>query len=264
MPQYKRIFAIFLGGLAMILVAGTFAILALRLAIHGREVEVPNLAGKSDAEAADIAKDLGLNLSVENRFYSPAVQPNHVLSQLPSPGAHVRRGWQVRVTESLGTQNVLVPDVRGITERPATVMLRRVHLEVGSVAHLPAPAPAGIVIAQTPPPNSGGINSPTVSLLVADDPVAADTAAFVMPSITGLSLAQASLRLATAGLHITSTQALTPPPDATTLTMPTDGVAAPVYIPPPVVSVNATVSSQSPLPGHRVTQADTIRVTLSH
>ena len=132
------------------------AFAALRIAIHGREVTVPNLTNVSDGDADLALKKLGLNLSVENRFYAGAVPVNHVLSQSPAPGSHVRRGWQIRVTESLGTQQVPVPDVIGQDEHPATLMLKRLQLELGTVAHLPAPSPAGVILAQSPAPNVAG------------------------------------------------------------------------------------------------------------
>jgi len=250
----KRASTLLLGGLAMICVAVVCAFLSLRIAIHGREVAVPNLAGLSDTEAASAAKDLGLNLSVENRFYSPTVPQNQVLSQLPVAGARVRRGWQVRITESLGPQQVAVPDVTGQTERPASLVLRRLLLEVSSVAHLPAPAPAGIVLAQAPPPNARGMNGPKVSLLVSDEAIAAEEPAYVMPSLVGLTVGAASVRLAGAGLHIGTAQT----PDQAETTEP------PPAEPASVPSGAVTITSQSPLAGHRVTPADTIRVTLSN
>ena len=250
----KRVSTVLLAGLAMICVALVCAFLSLRIAIHGREVAVPNLAGLSDSDAADAAKDLGLNLSVENRFYSPTVQPNHILSQSPAAGSRVRRGWQVRITESLGPQSMSVPDVTGQTDRPASLILRRRQLEVGAVGHLPAPSPAGIVLAQSPPANSKGLNGPRVSLLVSDDEIPADLQAFVMPSLIGLTTGAASQRLAGAGLHIGTSS--TPEQSDSTDT---------AAVPPPIApSGAATITSQTPLAGHRVTHADTIRVTLSN
>ena len=238
----------------MVCVAVACAFLSLRIAIHGREVAVPNLAGLSDAQAASVAKDLGLNLSVENRFYSPTVPPNQVLSQLPVAGARVRRGWQVRITESLGPQQMAVPDVTGQTERPASLILRRLLLDVSNVAHLPAPPPAGIVLAQSPPPNSKGMNGPRVSFLVSDDEIAEDEPAYVMPSIVGLTVGAASIRLAGAGLHLTASHTAEQAETADAL--------------PAEASVGtggaATITSQTPLPGDKVTRADTIRVTLSN
>lgn len=253
----RRLLAFVGGTLAVIAVVGLFAFLALRIAIHGREVTVPNLEGMSDADASAAAKDLGLNLSVENRFYSPAVAQNHVLSQAPAAGATVRRGWQVRITESLGAQSVSVPDVTGQTERPASLVLRRLQLEVSSVAHLPAPSPAGIVLAQSPAANSKGLNSPKVAFLVSDEDTSSDIPAFVMPSVVGTTLGAASLRLASAGLHIATAQA----PELPAPSPVEDATAAPL---PPVATGAATITSQSPLPGYKVTRADTIHVTLSH
>jgi len=267
MHSLKRILVILLGGLAMLAVAVLGAYLSMRVAIHGREVAVPNLAGLSDEDAAAATKDQGLNLSIENRFYSSAVAPNHVLSQSPVAGARVRSGWQVRVTESLGPQTVSVPDVTGQTERPATLVLRRLQLDPGAIAHLPAPAPAGIVLAQSPPPNSKGLNGPRVALLVSDDETAADDPAYVMPSLIGLSVSAASLRLATAGLHIASVQnPAAPAPDAPApapAEPPAEHYTTSFYPPKQAFSVAATIAAQSPAPGHRITAADPIRVTLS-
>ena len=267
----------------MLSVAVLAAFFSMRLAIHGREVVVPNLAGKSDSDAAAEAKKLGLNLSVENRFYSPAVPLNGVLSQSPAAGSRVRRGWQVRVTESLGGQRTPVPDVTGQSERPADLVLRRLQLEVGTLAHLPAPGPAGIVLAQSPPPNAVGLNGPKVALLISDGEVPPSSVAFVMPQITGMTLGAANARLATAGLRVASAtepQAVVAPvvpmdglvPMAggggfaqTPAASPTDGVA-PVEVAPVVpapVSQSAVIVSQSPAPGRRVTRADSIRVTVS-
>jgi beta-lactam-binding protein with PASTA domain len=257
----RRFVTTLLGTLAVIAVTILFAFLALRIAIHGREVPVPNLAGLSDADAANAAKDLGLNLSVENRFYSPSVPQNHVLSQAPAAGSRVRRGWQVRITESLGPQSVSVPDVTGQTERPASVILRRLQLDLGSVAHLPAPSPAGIVLAQSPPANSKGLNGPRVALLVSDDETEADTPAYVMPSLVGMTLGAASLKLAGGGLHIASAQSPEQPDPVQAAGQFPDAATS---LPVPVATGTATIISQSPPAGHRVTRSDTIRVTLSH
>ena len=263
LASLKRIVNVTAGTVLMLVVIVLCAFLAMRVAIHGREVTVPNLSGRSDADAAAVAKDLGLNLSVENRFYSGAVAPNHVLSQSPIAGARVRRGWQVRVTESLGTQSVSVPDVTGQDEHPASLVLRRLQLEVGSVARIPAPGPGGTILTQSPPPNSSSATGPRVALLVSDDEPAGASAAYVMPSLLGMTLYAASNRLATAGLHISSSSE----PDNAPAPVPVDPNSPPdtaFDVPQaPVISANATIVSQSPLPGHRVTRADAIRLVLA-
>jgi beta-lactam-binding protein with PASTA domain len=259
----KRILAILFGSLAMFVVAILAAFSSMRLAIHGREVDVPSLAGLSDADAAAATKKLGLNLSVENRFYSAGVPPNHVLSQSPAAGSLVRRGGEVRVTESLGGQNVSIPDVTGQTERPAELMLRRLQLELGTTAHIPAPGTPGVVLTQSPPANTQGIFGPRVSILVADPETSAPPQAYIMPAIVGLTLSAANARLATAGLHISGAQDPTYIPPTTSET-PTDPAIPPDVATPPPISSTAVIASQSPQPGHRVTREDPIRVTVAH
>ncbi len=267
--SFVRLLSRCMAGLGLALIVLLCAFATMRIAIHGREVAVPNLSGLSDAEAATAAKKLGLSLSVENRFYSAAVAPNRILSQLPSAGSRVRRGWQIRVTESLGGQHLDVPDVVGQSERPASIVLRRQQLELGTVVHLPAPAPAGIILAQSPPPNSSGLTGPAVSLLVSDPEDAAERAAYVMPAIVGLSLGTASARLAPAGLRISITQEPAPAPSE-----PADsGSGSPAPNPldpsfdvptaPEPVSSSSIVLTQSPQPGHKIVRGEPIRVTLS-
>ena len=60
-----------------------------------------------------IAEQSGLEINVERQYYSPTVPEGKILSQLPPAGSQVRRGWQVRVAESLGPQRVEIPNVIG-------------------------------------------------------------------------------------------------------------------------------------------------------
>ena len=89
------------------------------------------------ADARSQTAGLGLNLDVDNRYYSADVAAGHILTQSPAAGTVVRREWRVRVAESLGPQKVDVPDTVGKDERVAALTLRRVGLEVGTTAQLP-------------------------------------------------------------------------------------------------------------------------------
>ena len=188
--------------LLMVLVAVALlaAITTMQFAIHGAEVQVPVLKGMTVADARSETAGLGLNLDVDNRYYSGDVAAGHILSQSPAPGAMVRREWNVRVSESLGPQSVDVPDTVGATERIASLELRRAGLEVGVVAHLPyAGATEATVIAQDPPAHAQGIEQPMVNLLVAlPDDVVPD--GYVMPDLTGLQLASARAALDKVGI----------------------------------------------------------------
>src|SRR5512135_414718 len=107
----RRLLRILLRTLVLVLVFLVSALTAMRFAIHGREVAVPKFTGMTIAEAERSAVDNGLLLQVESRFYSADVPEGRVMSQVPPAGEQVRRGWRVRVAQSLGPQRVAIPDV---------------------------------------------------------------------------------------------------------------------------------------------------------
>ncbi|MEA2740752.1 MAG: eukaryotic-like serine/threonine-protein kinase, partial [Acetobacteraceae bacterium] len=266
----------------MLAVALLSAFITMRLVIHGREVEVPNLAGVTVQEAIDQTMQAGLSLNVENRFYSTVTPAGRVLSQSPGPGTKVRRQWAVRITESLGPQRVSVPNVIGQTERAAAVNIRRLSLDLGTVAYIPAPGPPGIVLTQSPTPAAAGIDGPRISLLVSepeDGPrlnpdasagaasattagvgqvagagsgapagqAAAAPAAYVMPNLVGLTLSAASARVAAIGLHITSVEAQSAAikpvaPVASPEAPGSAGAIRPVTAMPPITLANTVVA----------------------
>lgn len=196
----RSFFRFVLLALVLLTVALVSALTAMRVAIHGREVVVPKLVGLTPPQAERLALQNGLLVDVEDRFYSADIAEGRIMSQLPPPGGKVRRGWRVRLAESLGPQIVVIPDVVGQSSRAAEINLRRRGLEPGTVAlaHMPD-KPAEQVIAQSPPPAAVGIASPKVNLLFAAPP---EPPAFVMPNFIGHQLADTARLIQGAGLHL--------------------------------------------------------------
>ena len=269
----RRFFNIVLGAMAMIAVAMISAFLAMRLAIHGREVKVPQLTHMTISEASRKASSMGLRLQLENRFYSPDTPAGQILAQYPVAGATVRRQWPVRVTESLGSQQVSIPDVKGAGERAASINLRRLGLELGTVGHVSLAGPAGVVVAQTPSPGAEGVDRPRVSIVLNDGPAEA-SAGYVMPSLVGLTLSGAYVRAGAAGLRIVSAEDVTPATTAQSPLLPVGPAqpeastkVAPSPAPSPNIVAALTpgiVVAQSPQAGHRVTRGDTVQLSLTH
>jgi beta-lactam-binding protein with PASTA domain len=240
-----------IGSLMMLLVAAALlsAITTMHFAIHGAEVQVPALKGMTVADARSETAGLGLNLMVDNRYYSADVAPGHILTQMPPAGTVVRREWRVRVAESLGPQKVEVPDMVGRQERAAALTLRRVGLEVGATARLPyAKTPEGTVLAQDPPGHAQGIARPTVTLLVAAPGDAPD--GFVMPDLVGWPVASAQTVLASVGITAA------PPSFMDAPVAPVGSGDAPPK--PPVKS--GAVLAQAPAAGSRVDQSTVVRL----
>jgi beta-lactam-binding protein with PASTA domain len=193
----RKLMRIFLLSLVLLLVFCASMLLAMRFAIHGREVRVPQLAGLTPAEAERVANGDGLVLSVESRFYTSSVPKGRIASQSPLAGAKVRRGWKVVVAESLGRQQAAIPNLIGQSEHAADTNIGRRGLEVGSVVrvHLPGAA-AGTVVAQSPSPNAHDAASPKISLMLAAEDNAQN---YVMPNFVGKPLAEATTALEAAG-----------------------------------------------------------------
>ena len=230
-----------LTGLAMLLTMLLFAAITLRIALHGREVEIPDFSGMTLPEASETALRGGVDLSIENRFYSTTVPAGRVLSQSPAPDSLVRHGWQVRVTESLGPQQVTIPDVVGYTVHDATSALRRKSLDLGTLAHLEAPGDTDMVLAQTPPPN-GGVDQPVVNLLLSANAGGAQES-FVLPSFVGMSYTAALHTAVPLGLRLLAVSS-------------EEAVAAGTGVVTPVGSVAA----QSPQAGFRAGTDDVVKL----
>ncbi|HLV88685.1 MAG TPA: PASTA domain-containing protein [Candidatus Sulfotelmatobacter sp.] len=186
--------------LILVVVAMVSALTAMRFAIHGQEVAVPPLVGLTPNEAEREAAGLGLQLSIERQYYSPQIAEGRIMSQLPLPGTKVRRGWQVRVAQSLGPTRVAIPDVTGQSEHAAELNIRRRGLDVASLATVEtAGIPPDQVLAQNPPANAAQVLAPKISLLVTSP---AEAQAFVMPSFVGQPLGTASRTLQDEGFKL--------------------------------------------------------------
>ena len=237
----RSFFRLVVLALVLLVVALVSALTAMRFAIHGREVAVPDLVGKTPAEARRIVEDSGLQVDVERQYYSPSVAEGRILSQLPPAATLVRRGWRVRVAESLGPQRVEIPDVLGQTERAAEINIRRRGLDVGAVAEIQLPgAPAEQILSQSPPPNASGVASPKISLLVS---FVTPAQALVIPSFVGQPLGSVTLTLQDAGLRV----------GAVTVTQSANTASAtplPQVAPPSPASM---IVSQNPAPGQKIT-----------
>src|SRR4051794_16111096 len=152
--------------LVLVIVAMASMLITMRFAIHRREVIIPNLVGMLPQAAEQAANARGLVITRENRFYSEEVPEGHIVSQEPAAGIKVRKGWRVRIAESMGPQKIVIPSVLGDSPRAAELNVKRRGLELGTVAAIAMPElPPDQVVAQSPPPDAQGIATPKVSLL---------------------------------------------------------------------------------------------------
>ena len=224
--------------LVFILASAAFlsAVTAMRIAIHGREVTMPNLVGKNVGEANSMLRSRGLVLRVADRVYND-LPINLVVRQTPPAGLLMKVSQQAHVVLSLGQRQLEIPLLEGNSLRVSRIELLRAGLQVGEVSALTVPeVPADTVILQTPRPGAGAA-TPRVDVLVSQgsrDP------AYVMPHLVGLNEIAAQHRLDVAGLrrkvnYITASQ-----------------------------WPHGTVVDQAPLAGSRLSSSATIDLTVAN
>jgi beta-lactam-binding protein with PASTA domain len=224
--------------LVFILAAAAFlsAITAMRIAIHGREVNMPNLVGKNVAEANSLLRTRGLVLRVADRIYSE-LAINIVVRQSPPPGMLMKVSQQAHVVLSLGQRQLQIPLLEGNSLRASRIELLRAGLQVGEVSGITTPdQPADTVMLQTPRPGAGAA-TPRVDVLVS---AGARDVAYVMPHLVGLNEVDAQHRLDVAGLR-----------------RKVNYVSAPQW-------PHGAVIDQTPLSGQRIPGSVTIDLTVAN
>ena len=166
---------------ALGLTYAVFFMAALRVATRAREVKVPDVRGKSIAEASAAISSAGLAVRLEPvRRPDAAVPIDHVISQDPEPGTEVRRPRAIHVRISEGPRASVVPSVIGLSERAAEMTLVQDHIEVASKAEVrTTDYEPGAIVAQDPPAKS---RAAAVALLVNR---AEGGRTYVMPDLIG-------------------------------------------------------------------------------
>ena len=246
----KSIFRFAVLALVLIVVAMVSGLTAMRFAIHGQEVAVPPLVGMTPTEAERAVSGLGLQMSIERQYYSPQIPEGRLMSQLPLPGTKVRRGWQVRVAQSLGPTRVAVPDVTGQSEHAAELNIKRRGLDIASMAEVETPGlPADQVLAQNPAANAAQLVAPKINLLVSGG---AEPQAFVMPTFVGQPLGTASRTLQDAGFKLGNVTV------APIVEVPADQGSSTTPGPPVQPSPASIIVSQAPVAGQKVASGATV------
>jgi beta-lactam-binding protein with PASTA domain len=245
--------------LLLVTIALVSALITMRLAIHGAEVQVPLLRGHTVPQAVVELRAKGLQAGIDGHYYSPTQPAGVILTQSPVPGTLVRKSWRVRMTVSLGPQKVAIPSVDGMNETLATITIRRTGLQVGAAVGLPyAYAPENTVIAQTPTGNATDVEGPRISILTAH-PAQPQENASVMPDMIGENFTQAALTIIHAGFKLAPLQNLPAAASASTLTgQPAAAAQAPVT--PAATAPRGAVIAQIPTAGTRIPAGSTIQL----
>jgi serine/threonine-protein kinase len=189
-------------------------------------LQVPDVAGKSAEDAENKLRVIGLKVGPRQRVFDAQTQPGTVLGSAPTAGTTVPRGSEVslRVADALA-----VPDVRGVATDDAVATMERAGftVTVGDPAFDPD-IDAGDILRTDPGPGALVDPNDAKVFLVPSNAVK-------VPDVTGVSVQQATDKLAALGLSA-SVSALFGAQDA-------------------------TVWNQSPGPGGRVEPGGTVEIS---
>ena len=169
---------------AILAVAGILsALTAMRFAIRGREVTVPVLVGKTEAEAKTLVEGRGLIFKVSSKRFSADIAEGHIVDQIPASGTRLKTNRSVKVLLSLGDRKFAVPNLVGASLRASQLTLAQRRLALGNTlyAHVAEGEPSTVVY-QSPKPGSLEGSDPSVHILIS---LGAAEQYYIMPDLIG-------------------------------------------------------------------------------
>jgi serine/threonine-protein kinase len=142
-------------------------IVTIRVSTGKPKTRVPNVVGRSQAEALQALSDAHLRWNVVSVFSEK--ESGVVTAQAPKGGQRLVEGSFVRINVSRGSRPVQVPSVIGQPYASAESALRGIGLVVAR-QEIDSNDPAGNVVSQSPAPGNTAAKGSTVTLQVSKGP----------------------------------------------------------------------------------------------
>ena len=167
-------------------------------------VKVPDVTGKSEADAQKILEDKGFLVSSETD-YSDSVAQGHVISTNPTNGTEWKEGDTVTMVVSMGKKKISVPDVAGADPQSASATLQQSELTLGSESssEYSDEYAEGTIIRTEPAAGEQVEKGTTVNYVLSKGK---KTETVEVPSLSGLTRSQAESKLSSIGLAANVTE----------------------------------------------------------
>lgn len=178
-----------------------------------KETDVPDVSGRSLAEARTTLEDAGFRVRVVRR--ESTRPPGEVLRQQPEAGTPVAADAVVVLTVARAAtpSGIAVPDVTGLGVSEATAILRDADLRA-QITLVPSNEPAGRVLEQSPGPGTEVDEDSVVALDVSK--ARTPTVERVdVPDTVGTNVTDARARLRDLGLRVRVMRVVAPDPAGT-------------------------------------------------
>ncbi len=163
-------------------------------------VEVPDLVGLSESEVEERLQDYQLDFVISGDQPHGEIPLGYVVSHFPRAGTSIRATRDVRLVLSSGPMWTEVPDLFGSSLREAEIIIGAAGLEIGELEYeFSEEYEANIIIGQKPEAGKDIVADEKIDLRISQG---SEAFTVRMPSLTGLTQAQAEDRLAELGLSL--------------------------------------------------------------
>ncbi|MEE8487238.1 MAG: PASTA domain-containing protein [Gemmatimonadota bacterium] len=164
----------------------------------GSVVQIPDVVGQPEAEARRLIEEIGLEYTVRRGLAHREAPEGTVLAQSPLAGQFARPGAPVDVTLSRGPEVHTLPDVAGLSERQAGIVLERLGYDV-EIERREDPMAAGRAVETRPAAGTDlAVPSPLVLVVSEGAPIV------VIPDMLGMHIDDALQILSEARLELGS------------------------------------------------------------
>ena len=137
-------------GLILLFVITIGLTIGISNATRPKDVEIPNLVGKTVDEAKDILKQNKLNYVEESQEYNADVPEGQIISQNPPyvQGRRIKENTDVKVVISKGTETTTVPKLKGLTKEEAQDAADEAKIKLDFQEETSKTVEAGVIIKQ--------------------------------------------------------------------------------------------------------------------
>lgn len=202
-------------------------------------VEIPNITNMSLKQAEAKLSKATLQMDVDREVYDSNIPQGYVASQQPLPEMYAEPNSTIKVTVSKGTEDIIVPELAGISERQARILLAKNGLSVGNISYsYSTKYPREMVITNSPAAQSHIKRGMTIDLLVSLGKK--EVNGYIMPNLKGKDFYNVRSMLEPKGIRV--------------------GKADEIY---DEYLETGTILDQTPEPGIMIDRKENIQLTIS-
>jgi len=173
-----------LSGLLFFILFFLSAVIFSQVLLKSEVVSLPDLTGKSVAQARAELRKKDLTLAQRGTEANDRIEKGLIVRQDPAPGSKIRTTRIVQVFTSSGSGTVTVPDLAEKPLEEALTLLQAAGLTRGAMTQIHTPRlPAGRILDQKPAPGAVVERGFAVGLLLSQGDL---DERYVMPDMIGL------------------------------------------------------------------------------